>query len=501
MTRTDQRAHDRAIAEAQKLGPALARLAETARDDPAVFVQFVLRDEGNGGPIELAPIHEEWQDILSQHERVVLWSATELGKTSQVSVGRVLWEIGKNQNIRILVLGSSSSSAKKIVKAVKNYIENSVEYRMVFPGVVPDKSDTTGLWRDDSFVIRRRSMPKDPTMQAMGYGGAALSSRYDLIIIDDYLDAENTHTDDLRKKYYGWLKSTIESRKTVHARLWFIGNAWHPDDAMHKYAAEEQTYSKKFPVLVDGESAWPDAWPLSRIRKEIINRGPIESRRSMFCDPVPDEDRRFKLEYIMAAIVNGDGVELAYSLAVVPSGWRTVTGVDVAATKKTTGDESALVTIGNRDRDQLRTVLDIQSGRWSGPELVQRIVDVNARYNSHALVESNGVQIWLKQFITKDYAIPVKPFYTGRNKYDPSFGIESLAIEFSQGKWVLPNRGGEARGIHAQMHPQVKKLIDQMMRYDPASHTGDVLMACWLAREGARLGSAPAGVTKRRRRT
>lgn len=503
MTRIDTRSHNKAIEAARTIGPALAKLAEASRDDPAVFCQFVLRDEGTGAPITLAPMHEEWHDILSEHDRVVLWTHTEGGKTSGISIGRVLWEIGKDPSLRVLVLGASSGAAKKIVKSLKNYIENSVEYRMVFPHVVPDKSDTTGMWRDNAFIIRRKTTTaKDPTVLAAGYGGAdVLGGRFGLIVVDDYLTAENTHSDHLRQKYYSWLKSTIEGRRTADARLWFVGNAWHPDDAMHRYAAEPQTYSKKFPVMVDGESSWPEVWPLSRIKKEIENRGPIESRRSLFCDPVPDEERRFKLDYIMRAIVNGDGFELAYSLVIVPPGYRTITGVDVAATKATSGDETALVTIANRERDQIRSVIDIQAGRWGGPEIVSRIMDTNARYNSLMLVESNGVQRWLKQFVNERSAVPVKPFYTGRNKYDPSFGIESLAIEFSAGKWVLPNRGGEKRGLLGSFNPEVKKLIDEMLRYDPQSHTGDRLMAAWLAREGARLGSAPAGVTTRARKT
>lgn len=493
-----------AIAAAQSLGPALAKLAEVSRTDPVVFCQFVLRDEETNLPIHLAPMHEEWHDLLDKHPRVVIWTHTEAGKTAGISIGRTLWEIGRNPNIRILILASSSGGPKKIVKSIKNYIENSVEYRMVFPGVVPNKSDTTGMWQADAFIVRRATRGKDPTVKAAGFGGSVLGDRYDLIIIDDYLDAVNTHSDTLREKYYGWLKSTIEGRRTAHGRIWFIGNAWHPDDAMHRYAAEASTVSRKYPVLQDGVSSWPPVWTLERIEQAIADRGPIESRRSLFCDPVADADRRFKLVYLRAALLNGDGIELAHSLAVVPSGWRTVTGVDLAVTKATTGDETALVTIAVRDRDQTRTLLDIEAGRWGGPEIVSRIKDVNQRYNSLVVVESNGQQRMLKQFVNDQTAIPVKAFYTGKNKYDPSYGIESLAIEFSQGKWVLPNRGATRLGpqmLQASMDPQVRKLVDEMLRYDPKSHTGDRLMATWIAREGARMAAAPAGVTSRRRRT
>ena len=485
VTRTDRRDHRRLIDEAQQLGPALARLAETAQRDPAVFCQSVLRTEDTNEPVRLAPVHEEWHDILTEHDRVVLWSATELAKTTEVSVGRVLWEIGKNPNIRILILSSAAGPARKIVRSLKGYIERSVEFRLVFPGIQPDKSDSSGLWTNEAFIVKRSSIgAKDPTVQACGFGGNVLGGRYDLIVVDDYLTAENTHTEEQREKYYGWLKSTIESRRTTRGRLWFIGNAWHPNDAMHRYAAERRTFSKKFPVRdAAGNLAWPEMWPEERIEAEIENRGPIESRRSMFCDPVADADRRFKEAYINKALANGDGVDLAYSLAAVPPGWRTVTGVDIAAAelkrhRKKRTDLSAIVTIAVREKDGVRSLLDVESGRWPGPELVDRIIDANRRYNSQVIVESNGAQLFIRQFVNEKSAVPTRAFYTGKNKYDPSFGIESLAIEFSAGKWVIPNRGGETKGIMADMHPEVRALIGEMLRYDPKSHTGDRLIAC-----------------------
>jgi hypothetical protein len=502
MTRTDPRSHQDVIAAAQSLGPAYDAIAAAARVDPAVFCQFVLKTEENGEPIELASMHEEWHDLLSKHERVVLWTFTGAGKTNHLSIGRVLYEIGRNPNIRILILSSASGMAKKIVKSIKSYIENSAEYRMVFPAVVPDKSDTTGAWREDSFIVQRRTKnAKDPTVQARGYGGNVLGSRVDLIVIDDYLTDENTFSDTQRNKYYGWLKSTIEGRKADSTRLWFIGNAWHPDDAMHRYAGETATFSKKYPIIEGGVSAWPAMWTPERIEKEISNRGPIESRRSMFCDPLVDADRRFKLDFIKNALFLGDPSEMAASLRIVPNGWGTYTGVDVAVTKKSSGDEAAIVTIASElNPPQRNQIINIEAGRWGGPELVERIRDVHHRYGSQVWVESNGVQQMLKQFLVQGTSVPVRAFFTGRNKYDPAFGIASLATEMGNGKWYFPNHGGETRGLQADMDPELRKLIDEMIRYDPVSHTGDRLMALWIAREGRRMGASPAGIVKRRAR-
>jgi hypothetical protein len=472
---------------AADLAPAMAKLAEVSRTDPAVFCQFVLRHEQTGAPILLAPMHVEWHDLIDSSERVVLTCHTESGKTSQLSVGRVLWEIGTNPNIRILILSSAAGASKRIVKTLKTYIENSAEYRAVFPHVRPDKSDTTGLWRADAFHVARSTISKDPTVQASGFEGAILGARYDLIIIDDYLTPENTYSEHLREKYHSWLKSTIEGRRTDSARLWFIGNAWHHDDAAHRYAKEPATAHRKYPVRdAEGRSSWPEVWPDARIDKEIANRGPIESRRSLFCDPVADAERRFKAAYILRALREGNGLELAWALSVVPPGYRTITGVDLGATKKKKSDLTAFVTIAVEERTGRRQLLDVTSGKLSGPEIVAAIKDLHRRYNSLMIVESNAAQAYIKQFVEEGSAVPVRAFYTGKNKVDPTFGLESIAVEMSAGKWVLPNQGGTLEGT---IDPEVLALINEMLRYDPRSHTGDRLMAMWFAREGVRLAT------------
>lgn len=477
----------------------MARLADAARKDPAVFCQLVLRNEETARPIKLAPMHVEWHDILSTHRRAVIWSHTEAGKTQQISVGRVLWEIGKNPNIRVIVVSDTSERAKKIVKALKGYIETSPEFRLVFPEVVPDKSKTTGMWREDAFNVKRTTLAKDPTVQVVGFEGSILGARADLILIDDYLTPETTYSDHMREKGHSWLKSVIEGRRTKDGRLWFIGNAWHRDDAMHRYAKEKRTYSKKYPVRNErGESSWPEVWSLERIEEELDNRGPIEGPRTLLCKTISDEDRRFKEAYILKALQRGDGFELIYQLEQVPPGWRTVTGVDLGVTKRDAGGETSIFTLACEVATGRRRLIGLEAGRWGGPEIVERIISVQRRYNSIVIVESNAAQMYIKQFVEKGSAVPIKAFHTGANKVDPSFGLESIATEMSQGKWEIPNQGGVVVG--GEMDREVSKLIDEMLAYDPQLHTGDRLMSMWLAREGIRMTAAPAMATRRRRR-
>lgn len=391
-----------------------AAIISAARIDPVVFASYVMKDEETGRPIELAPVHIEWHDLLSAHDRVVVWSATELGKTSQISIARVLWEIGRNPNLRIAIVSATIGLAKKIIKSIKTYIERSTEYRRVFPGVVADKSATTGLWKDNAFHVKRDTISKDPTVQAIGFEGAFLGARADLIIIDDYLTPETTFSQHMRDKTHRWLKATVEGRKTARCRFWFVGNAWHRDDAMHRYAKEPGTRSRKYAVRdLLGNSRWPAMWPDARIEKEIANRGPIESQRSMFCNPASDADRRFKESYIVRALQLGDGDRLAHALNHVPTGWRIITGVDLAVSKKDSADMTALVTVAI-DRDDNHRVLDIFAARLSGPEIVEKIVEVQRRYSSFVFVESNACFIPGTLVLIKDRGyVPIEQVKIG----------------------------------------------------------------------------------------
>jgi hypothetical protein len=78
------------------------------------------------------------------------------------------------------------------------------------------------------------------------------------------------------------------------------------------------------------------------------------------------------------------------------------------------------------------------------------------------------------------------PFNTGTNKLNPALGVESIAVELDNEKWLIPSGPG------GTVHPQIAAWIDGMLYYAPSAHTSDYLMACWIAREGARkAGTAP----------
>ncbi len=476
------------IAHGLRAQSAKQGLAALCRKDPALFTRYVMRNDRDGKALQMAPMHFAWHDLISRYDRLVIWSHVEAGKTFQCSIARVLWEIGNDPSIRILVLSNTHGQAAKIARAIAAYIESSNELHEVFPDLYPtDRKVESWQPLSGSLTVRRPTVSKDPTVSVSGVHGNILGARYDFVILDDILDPENTRTSEGRKALIDWLQATVHGRLTAKAKMMVVGTAFHPEDALHYYAkafSRGELRAFKYPVLDDyGHPRWPEQWPRDRIEKRRLELSPLEFSRQMMCTAHDDSSAYFKREWI--DVCKGRGMEktlCTQGLMHDIHGYKTITGVDLAVQQHASADLTCLFTIIVHP-DGTREVLNIESGRWAGPEIVERIADTHRRYRSLIIIENNAAQTYLEQY-TRARGIPVRGFTTGRNKAHPEFGIESLAGELAHGQWIIPCAGG--------MHKEVQAWVDELLYYDPASHTGDRLMASWFAREGVRMSQLKA---------
>lgn len=453
--------------------------AKRARQDPIAFLSYVLRDEETNQTIKMRPMHLEWQRTVSTYRRTLIKAHIESGKTSQLSIGRTLWELGRNPSLRIAILSNTGGQASKIAMTIGRYITESPELHKVFPALRPAKDMP---WTRSTLFVDRPTTAKDASVQCIGIHGNLLGSRIDYLIVDDILDYENTLTQAHRDALMAWFTSTVEGRLTRRARVVCVGTAWQRDDFLHRLQRRGDFRTQRYPLVnAFGESTWPEKWPAERIAEKRLALGSLEAARQLDCIPRSDDESRFKDSWINQCLALGEGRQLTHGLDHVPPGCAVFTGVDLSVgSSKDKGDYTALVTILLHP-DETRELLDISRGRWKGPEIVERIVDIHYRYQSLILVENNASQEFIVQFTKKLSAVPVKSFTTGKhNLLNPEFGIESLATEMEQGKWVLPSRGGKPAT------PEIAVFVQEMLSYDPAAHKGDVLMAAWFAREAAR---------------
>lgn len=180
----------------------------------------------------------------------------------------------------------------------------------------------------------------------------------------------------------------------------------------------------------------------------------------------------------------------------------TFTGYDLAFGQDDKHDLSALFTFevipliqvpdaksvsGYRTIKFARRILNIQYGHWTSKRKVDLAVLEARSMKSKTRVETNGAQEALREWIVdSDASLPMRAHATGVDKNHRLHGVDSVFFELENGAWIIPSTPD------GKVDEPIQRWIDECLSYDPSKHTGDLLLASWLARAEARatLGSA-----------
>ncbi len=435
-----------------------------ARRDFSAFVEYVFG-------LKLAPHHRRWSAALSEAPRLVLVAPPEHGKTTLASVALPLWVLGTSPDSRIALVSETHTQAARPLAAVREHILRNPRLREVFPNLRPARG-ARERWSDSEIVVERPGASKDPSVIAVGVSGPLLGARLDLAILDDVCSWENTFTAAQREKVIAWFRSTLVGRVVASGRVVVVGTPWHREDLLHELERGGEYRVQRDPAMNDeGEPLWLEAWPRERLEQRRREIGEIEFSRQMLLTVLAEAGARFRQAWLEHAFQSAG--ELGCGLVEVYAGPHpTFTGVDLGVGATAHHDESALFTIALLP-DGRRQVLNLEAGRWQAPELVSRIKSARARYRSRVRVETNAAQAYIAQFLAAD-GVHVEAHTTGRNRHDPVLGIESLAVELEQGRWIVADA------------PATRAWARELLAFSPSGHPGDRVVASWLARQAAR---------------
>lgn len=477
---------DTSTLTARELDEFEARVIELARIDPSTFIQYAFQ-----WPMQTC--HCEWQDLISQHPRLVLWAPVEHGKSSGIVIARPIWELGVNPKLRIAIISNTADQAIKCLSVIKSQIELNPRIAAVFPMLGRERRQgRMGVWHDDKITVQRDDLDnKDPSIQALGVLGAVMGSRIDLALLDDVLDFENTLHPTARDRMLGWHDSSVESRLTANGREALVGTAWHREDLMHTIAQRpawkavryDATTRELWPELssIGGKlCGWPK-WRLDKKRKEIPA---LEFNRQFRNLPMSEESEIFNARSIEQCFTHDP-----WDPTADPS-WQFYVGVDLNVKKGETRHKTSFF-IGRLDGG-VKTVQRIIAKTMNLDDILYHFMFIEARYKPVLfLVENNAAQDYIVQWfkpdtITRTFEargedpsrylekLPrVKGFTTGANKMDPKLGIWGMTIEFEQRRWRIPD------------HELTRAWKSEMLAFDPHAHTGDILMSSWLFHSAA----------------
>lgn len=482
-----------------------------ARKSLWFFAQYVMG-------FEVAPYQREWYDILQnklmtdpasenmddplipapegfKHHRINLMAPRNHAKSTIFTVTYSLWVLGDNPDIRIMIVSFEQGMAEAFLREIKDVIMKNPIYRRIFGKLFPyddaQKMVFGEKWTAREITVRRKSTQKDPTVYAVGTGGPILSKRADIVICDDILSVGSTRTQEQRDKVKTWFNSVLLPVMDPTGLLINVGTAWNLEDLIHELMQKKAyTIRKRYKAIQpDGSVLWEKRITHDYLMQQKQEMGSVDFNKAYQNEALDSSDAIFKREWIDYAKKIGKNVDMNFTYN--PATWTLpvhpkaiALGVDLAISSKDSSDYTAFAVIAEL-ANGAKMPLWLEETKLDFAATERMIVELANRYSPDiVVVESNGYQAALVRDLQGKTSLPIVPYSTGGEKYDETIGINSLAVEFENHKWILPYNINRFDS-HSATIKQVDKLCDGMLRFG-SGHTADILMATWFANGGLR---------------
>lgn len=489
----------------------------------------------------------QWVDIIEGREprnlhesqlyeprdpyRVLINTPPFHAKSMTITINYVTYRIVEDPNIRILIVSKTATSAGKFLSAIKDRLSSK---NRLFQDLKDDFSPADGwdsdgsVWRNDRIYINpnlRTRGEKDPTVQAIGIGQAIYGARADLIILDDCVDNENAHE---FAKQIDWIQNIVDSRLEEGGHMLVIGARLAAQELYSElrnptwYIEGEipWTYLSQPAVLEfrDDPLEWVTLWPRTNVKPpgkageepagedgmwpmwdgERLAR--VRSRRSAEnWNRVYQQAQISESATFTVPMLEGCTDDLRVPGIMVPgqrghrpdgmSGLFVIAGLDPAPSNYT-----AAVVIGVDRATGRRYVLDVWNQHGATPSQIRELVKAwTVRYGIiEWRIEENGLNNYISQDEEilrwcRSRGVGVFGHLTNRNKWDPQFGVATMANLFlghetDSNMIHLPARRG---------HHGMQSLYEQLISWYPTPSmtkmpTQDCVMALWFAELRAR---------------
>ena len=161
------------------------------------------------------------------------------GKSEIFCISYPLRRICEDPNVRILIVQKTATEAIKTLGVIKAELESNQPLKGFYrqhwqhtvwhddicnqAGAQMISGKKEGAWQQQRIYVKRCRRGKDPTVEAVGVGGAITGGHFDVIILDDVEDDENTRTDDRIAAMIEWFTGTIMQLREPHTKIIVVG--------------------------------------------------------------------------------------------------------------------------------------------------------------------------------------------------------------------------------------------------------------------------------------
>ncbi len=362
-------------------------------------------------------------------------------KTTHGNTGLGAWLVSNFPDIAIGLMSNTQTQADAFSRAIRNTVELNPRHVRLFGNLKADQKWTDGEWtRKDSGLIGTNNS----TMYARGVGGAIISKRFDILVLDDILDIENSITPEARMKVQEWLLQTVLPCLKPDGVVVVLGTRWAVEDVYELLIAlpEERVGGESGkgwrPLIIPALSAsdggpadltdqsalvsyWPGYWPVEKLLERWSDLG-----TPMFMCAYQND---------VGGMLQGSVFPGKYQYFDTLPGGRTYTirmGIDLASSEKQRADYTARVITAEDDQGNFYVLSVVRDKRET--HHAEFIHEGWLAYPNMSLVicESQQFQSTLVQEVMRDY--PRIPIEGKQSDVDKTTRARAVAAKYEAGR-------------------------------------------------------------------
>ncbi|MFI4881789.1 MAG: hypothetical protein ACIAQU_04310 [Phycisphaerales bacterium JB064] len=408
-------------------------------------------------------MHKQMQAALSSKFRVVrIMVPRNHGKSQQVSIGRVAYEIGQNTDNRIGIIQASKVDAMDTSGAIRQLLESD-RYRQIFPNVKKTRD-----WGKESLTVERsRVGDKNPTIKSLPWNGNA-GFRTDILLGDDMESFRNSILEPATRPQVieAWNNIWLPTLEPG-GREWTCCTPWHVDGqgwTWRKQAEEAPDQILFFFRKCDGtaSSPWPEKFSPEHLKLERAKMGPLGYARAYLMEPGSGTDTLFAEEWLdRSGYLNPNDATGGVRWMTTDKAYNEKdAGMKGRGEKRGEGDPCAYLVADVTSHGQ---VFCVEAAEYRGgfEAHINRLVDTCKRLKvKHADLEANGPQKELaRQEARALEAVGVTCHFLYRadkmDKYTRAASVQPVA---EQGRFHLFGQPGAWPTGMGKMHRQLTEF-------------------------------------------
>lgn len=299
-----------------------------------------------------------------------LW-AREHYKSTIITFGKTIQDVLGDPELTFGIFSHTRPIAKGFLRQIKREFEGNSLLLEWFPDVLwADPQKDAPKWsEDDGIILRRKSNPKESTVEAWGLvDGHPTSKHFKRLVYDDVVTKESVNTPDMIAKTTEALELSY-SLGAMNGERRFIGTRYHFNDSYKTLKDRKTAIAREHPATEDGtmDSA-PVLLSKERLAEKRRDMGIYTFGCQLLLNPKADEQQGFRREWIRH-----------YRNAPNASRTNNYILVDAASEKKATSDYTSMFCVG-LGSDKNYYILDMIRDRLSLTQRADRLFDWHRKY-------------------------------------------------------------------------------------------------------------------------